>query len=178
MKDISPPDEIARAPEPFPWRSSRVRLSDPSQRVAHLQWHLKRFALALLHWRQHWTLSDRFCRQVCVFFCLFWWLLIQRLERATLTDLWKSEEDLWVVQQVVERYCLCIAFLLVKSKVRNKLAHWGRITSEPRYIYGYPWHLPDGTISRWISWPAEGFLEPRALTGYCNCYCYCYCQRF
>ena len=34
-----------------------------------------------------------------------------------------------------------------------------------RYIYGYPWHLPDGTISRWISWPAEGFLEPRALTG-------------
>ena len=35
-----------------------------------------------------------------------------------------------------------------------------------RYIYGYPWHLPDGTISRWISWPAEGFLEPRALTGW------------
>jgi len=58
-----------------------------------------------------------------------------RLERATLTDLWKAEEDRWIVQQVVERY-----------------------------IYGYPWHLPDGTISRWISWPAEGFLEPRALT--------------
>ena len=112
---------------------------------------------------------------------LFWWLLIQRLERATLTDLWKSEEDLWVVQQVVERCYLCITFvlpiaiLLVKYKVRNKLAHWGRITSEPRYIYGYPWHLPDGTISRWISWPAEGFLEPRALTGYCYCYCYHYC---
>ena len=37
--------------------------------------------------------------------------------------------------------------------------------SYSRYLYGYPWHLPDGTISRWISWPAEGFLEPRALTG-------------
>ena len=51
--------------------------------------------------------ADRFVS----FFCLFWWLLIQRLERATLTDLWKSEEDLWVVQQVVERYHLCIALL-------------------------------------------------------------------
>jgi len=58
-----------------------------------------------------------------------------RLERASLTDLWNPEEDLWIVREVVERY-----------------------------IYGYPWHLPDGTISRWISWPSEGFLEPRALT--------------
>ena len=42
------------------------------------------------------------------------------MERATLTDLWKSEEDLWVVQQVVERYCLCIAFVLPFYKLNLK----------------------------------------------------------
>ena len=33
----------------------------------------------------------------------------------------------------------------------------------PQYIYGYPWHLPDlqGTVSRPITWMAEGFLSPR-----------------
>jgi hypothetical protein len=30
-----------------------------------------------------------------------------------------------------------------------------------RYIYGYPWHLPDGTISRPITWPEEGLVDPR-----------------
>merc|ERR550519_625389 len=29
-----------------------------------------------------------------------------------------------------------------------------------KYIYGYPWHLPDGTISRPLTWLNEGFLEP------------------
>ena len=29
-----------------------------------------------------------------------------------------------------------------------------------RYVYGYPNHLDDGTISRGISWFGEGFLEP------------------
>ena len=30
-----------------------------------------------------------------------------------------------------------------------------------QYIYGYPWHLPDSTVSRPITWLAEGFLSPR-----------------
>ena len=30
------------------------------------------------------------------------------------------------------------------------------------YIFGYPWHLEDGTISRPYSWPSEGLIE---LTG-------------
>ena len=30
-----------------------------------------------------------------------------------------------------------------------------------QYIYGYPWHLEDGTISRPITWPEVGFLSPR-----------------
>ena len=30
------------------------------------------------------------------------------------------------------------------------------------YIFGYPWHLEDETISRPYSWPAEGLVE---LTG-------------
>ena len=30
-------------------------------------------------------------------------IVLLRLERATLTDLWKPEEDLWIVQQVVQR---------------------------------------------------------------------------
>ena len=29
-----------------------------------------------------------------------------------------------------------------------------------RYVYGYPNHLGDGTVSRGISWFGEGFLEP------------------
>ena len=31
-----------------------------------------------------------------------------------------------------------------------------------KYIFGYPWHLEDGTISRPYSWPSEGLVE---LTG-------------
>ena len=30
-----------------------------------------------------------------------------------------------------------------------------------QYIDGYPWHLPDSTVSRPITWLAEGFLSPR-----------------
>ena len=30
-----------------------------------------------------------------------------------------------------------------------------------QYIYGYPWHLEDATISRPITWPEVGFLSPR-----------------
>ena len=29
-----------------------------------------------------------------------------------------------------------------------------------QYIYGYPWHLEDSTLSRPYSWPSEGLAEP------------------
>ena len=29
-----------------------------------------------------------------------------------------------------------------------------------QYIYGYPWHLDDSTLSRPYSWPSEGLVEP------------------
>ena len=37
---------------------------------------------------------------------LVWYqrVLISRLERASLTDLWNPEEDLWIVREVVERW--------------------------------------------------------------------------
>lgn len=40
---------------------SGVWLPDLAQRVAHLQRHIKRVALALFYRRQYWTLSHRFC---------------------------------------------------------------------------------------------------------------------
>ena len=50
---------------------------------------------------------------------------------ATMSDLYSQEQDLYILSEVVDKY-----------------------------IYGYPWHLPDGTISRPITWLSEGFLEP------------------
>ena len=29
-----------------------------------------------------------------------------------------------------------------------------------QYIYGYPWHLEDSTLSRPYSWASEGLVEP------------------
>jgi len=43
-----------------------------------------------------------------------------------------AEDDLYIVKEVVDKY-----------------------------IYGYPWHLPDGTISRPMTWLAEGFFDLR-----------------
>ena len=53
--------------------------------------------LHLLEW--HTGLIPLFVR-------LVWYqrVLISRLERASLTDLWNPEEDLWIVREVVERW--------------------------------------------------------------------------
>jgi len=75
-----------------------------------------------------------------------------RLKYATISSAYNPQEDFYILSEVIEKY-----------------------------IYGYPWHLPDasqkgsienldksiepitsgGTISRPITWLAEGFISPR-----------------
>jgi len=56
-----------------------------------------------------------------------------RLKYSTMPSLFSPEQDSYILSETVEKY-----------------------------IYGYPWHLPDGTISRPITWLSEGFLEPHS----------------
>ncbi|XP_023335354.1 uncharacterized protein LOC111706677 isoform X2 [Eurytemora carolleeae] len=63
---------------------------------------------------------------------LFPVVYVDRLKYGTLQGGHTVEEDVYVISEVVEKY-----------------------------IYGYPWHLPDGTISRPITWMEEGFLDMR-----------------
>ena len=62
---------------------------------------------------------------------LFPIVFADRLRYSTMADLYQPEEDMYILSEVVDKY-----------------------------IYGYPWHLPDGTISRPLTWMDEGFLEP------------------
>ena len=53
-----------------------------------------------------------------------------RLRYGTYNDPERSSKDLYIMEETVKNY-----------------------------IYGYPWHLDDKTLSRPYSWPSEGLLE-------------------
>ncbi len=51
---------------------------------------------------------------------------------ATDLDAFSSDDDLFIIRETVEEY-----------------------------VYGFPYHLPDGTISRPLTWPEEGRFDNR-----------------